>query len=124
MDLMRKEREDKDIARLLGIRLKQEGCEADCVLDSVEMRDLCKGRSLPGVKMMILAFMRGWEVQHELQVTFGKRGSVRFGTQAEAEKYLMALPVNYAGATRKQEDGKWLVSYHRIAALRTKLEVA
>ena len=38
--------------------------------------------------------------------------------------YLMALPVNYAGATRKQEDGKWLVSYHRIAALRTKLEVA
>lgn len=82
------------------------------------------GRSLAGVKMMILAFMRGWEVQHELQVTFGKRGSVRFGTQAEAEKYLMALPVNYAGATRKQEDGKWLVSYHRIAALRTKLEVA
>jgi hypothetical protein len=52
MDLLRKEREDKDIARLLGIRL------------------------------------------------------------------------NYAGATRKQEDGKWLVSYHRIAALRTKLEVA
>lgn len=39
MDLMRKEREDKDIARLLGIRLKQESREADCVVYSVEMRD-------------------------------------------------------------------------------------
>ena len=65
--------------------------------------------------MLALAYMRGWEVQHELHVTFGKRGTVRLGTQAEAERYLMALPVNYAGATRKQEDGKWLVSYHRIA---------
>ena len=124
MNLLATEKNDRETARALGIRAKQEGLGADSVLDSPEMRDLCKGRGNRGVKMLVGAFVDGWKVQADVQVTFGKRGTATFATQEEAESYLMKMPVNYAGATRKQESGKWMVSYHRIATTRTKLEVS
>lgn len=116
------ERHDKALARALGIRAKQEGSSADSVLGNPEMEALCKGRDWRGIKMLVGSFLQGWKVQHDLQVTFGKSGTVGFSTQEEAEKYLMAMPVNYAGATRKTPDGKWRVAYQRITTL-SKLEV-
>lgn len=51
----------------------------------------------------------------EANLAFGKRGTATFSSQSEAENYLMKMPVNYAGATRKMESGKWMVSYRRIS---------
>jgi hypothetical protein len=124
MNLMAMEQNNKETARALGIRAKQEELGCDSVLDSPEMRELCKGRDNRGVKMLVGAFVDGWKAQTDIQVTFGKRGTATFATQAEAESYLMNMPVNYAGATRKQETGKWMVSFRRIATPRKKLEVA
>lgn len=115
MDLMRTERHDRELARALGIRAKQENLGCDSVLGNPEMLGLCKGRDHRGVKMLVGAFVDGWWTQAQIQVTFGKRGTATFGTQEEAEKYLMALPANYAGRTSKLESGKWMVSYRRVA---------
>lgn len=55
--------------------------------------------------------------RHLVEVSFGKRGTSTFATHEEAEKYLIAMPVGYAGAARQQQyTGKWVVSYRRIAA--------
>lgn len=55
------------------------------------------------------------DAKAEANLIFGKRGTATFNTQEEAEGYLMKMPFNYAGATRKQESGKWMVAYRRIS---------
>lgn len=122
MNLTAAERKDREIARLLGIRAKQENLGADSVLGNPEMVDLCRGRDNRGVKMLVGDFVNGWQVQRDIQVTFGKRGTCTFGTQAEAESYLVKMPVNYAGATRKIATGKWMLSYRRVEGYRAHTE--
>lgn len=46
-----------------------------------------------------------------METALGRGGYVTFGTQAEAENYLVALPFAYEGNTLKTESGKWAVSY-------------
>lgn len=43
-----------------------------------------------------------------------RNGFVIFGTQAEAETYLRAID-GYSGRTMKLENGKWGVSFRRVA---------
>ena len=59
-NLLRMEQNDIQIARALGIRAAQEDLGCDSVLDSPEMRELCSGRENQGVKMLVGAFVDGW----------------------------------------------------------------
>jgi hypothetical protein len=42
-----------------------------------------------------------------------KRGCLYFGTQQDAEAYLLALPIGTSGKSYKSESGKWAVSRGR-----------
>ena len=56
-------RNDKELARALGIRARQEGLGCDSLLDNPSMRELCAGRDWRGVKMLAGAFIHGWQLQ-------------------------------------------------------------
>lgn len=105
--------EDREIARLLGIRARHEGRTPDCVLHSPELRDLCKGRSRLGVRMLVDWFIQGWETQARVEGPSVNRGSIRFAAEGAAYAYIQTLPPAYTSSVRPQTDGHWMVEYSR-----------
>lgn len=67
MNLLRSERNDRELARAMGIRARQEELGADSLLANDEFRQLCEVRDHRGMKMLVGDFLQGWSVQRQLE---------------------------------------------------------
>lgn len=53
----------KGVARALGIEAFNRGMKADSLFGNAEMKNLCDGYGSVMVKMLVNAFIKGWQVQ-------------------------------------------------------------
>jgi hypothetical protein len=64
---MRDFKEEKETARLLGIRLRQEDKSCDSLLDDVTMKQLCTNKTCLQVNILVNKFIEGWSTQDILE---------------------------------------------------------